>query len=91
MEPLFYVYRFSDGMEDYEVVGAFSKRDEADALAATMEPKGIILKNTWSEVIHQALHARLGRMADVLEGIEPERTRKLWGKNSFPVAIDEVH
>jgi hypothetical protein len=64
---MFFVYAFSNGLMDFEVVGGFSKRDEAEALLATIEtPSKAVVEQTWKDVIDHATTVRLGDLAQAL-------------------------
>ena len=68
---MFYVYEFNQAVEDFEAVGAFSVRAEAEAYIAT-NPRSpdrfqlCVVERTWKEFTDCVAKARLGDLATAL-------------------------
>ena len=71
------VWQFSNAAEDWLPLGAFTKREDADALVAEEVAAGrrttAIVEDTFPEFLRKASRAQLGRVADVvaLSGVAP--------------------
>lgn len=73
---MFFVVTFNSGIEDFEYIGAFSKRDEAEQFAeAKTTPffKPVVAEMEFKFVIDKMTQTRLGAMAQVVavQGIAP--------------------
>jgi hypothetical protein len=67
---MFYVYAFNGALADFEVVGAFSKRDEAETMLATIvDPAKVIAGQEWKDVIDHMTTVRIGALAAALEAL----------------------
>lgn len=74
---MFFVYNFNYALEDFEVIGAFSKEDEARAFAEASKTDRftpVVVHSTFKEVMDEAMKMRLGAMAKtidrLMEGLE---------------------
>lgn len=74
---MWFVWRFNFGREDFEVVGAFTKEEEARALEAAVKAKegprgGAHCQfGSWNFVMEQEMRSRLGKLAAVLDRLAP--------------------
>ena len=64
---MFFVVDFNWGAEEFEYVGAFTKKDEAEAFAATIKPMGnfkpIVALSTWRDVLSIHVKESIERLA----------------------------
>jgi hypothetical protein len=79
MADQFYcVHTFNHGLEDFEMVGAFTKEQDAVEFANSREPGGMsrgysivngyaVHRHTWDVVVGREVKARLGAMAKVFD------------------------
>jgi hypothetical protein len=71
---MFYVYKFNAVAEEFEPLGAFSKREEADAFAETRGGQSenvVVAEQDWEMFVAQAVQVRLGKLADALKLLIP--------------------
>jgi len=65
-----FVWDFNHGRADFEVVGTFTREDEAKSFAENVKPMGsfrpVAAQMTWQHVIDSAVAARLGKLAKAL-------------------------
>lgn len=69
---MFFVYRFTGELEDFEAIGCFTKKDEAEALAITFAGEKLIahvVERTWRQAVDQATTMRLGPVAEALTAL----------------------
>lgn len=73
MEKFFCVYTFNGTLADFECVGTFTKREDAEAFAAERvsapsypNQRFPIVTRTFRELIDSEIKIRLGRLADIL-------------------------
>ncbi|MES2055826.1 MAG: hypothetical protein V4564_07810 [Pseudomonadota bacterium] len=67
---MFVVYAFSRALEDFEVVGGFTKREEADAFLATVDSVSkAVVEQSWREALDHAVTVRLGPIAEALTAL----------------------
>lgn len=69
MQQFFCVYTFNGPLQDYECIGVFTKREDAEAYALDPPHPGHkfpIITRTFRELIDSEIKMRLGRLADIL-------------------------
>ena len=81
---MFSVYYFNHSNEDFEVIGTFSKREDAESLlaerAAGAPPQGAVLEESFDVMVARATNARLGALASALalSGVKTPWPTELW-------------
>jgi len=70
---MFIVYEFMPGIDDFSIVGGFTKREDAEALKTEMvERKAkcpVIIEQSFAAALDQHLKTRLGPIADAIAGM----------------------
>lgn len=101
MEKLFCVYTFSRAIGDYECIGVFTKREDAEAFRGArpeedqkMFPQGLpIVQRTFNGLTDELVRYRLGKIADILFAKEaaalemPRGVSLPSGVNAFPAHV----
>lgn len=72
---LYYVWLFNRYVEDYEPVGVFNTKEEADiflqqSAESAQYGNGAVLQLTWHDFVTRATRQRLGELVKILDKLE---------------------